>query len=268
MNSLITYWLSRTPGAAPEGPFTVGQLKAMYRTGAINAEAQLCPNGEQEWTESRFLLEEDSEDMGPASVATLPPLPQASVKDRMRRYDEEFSRREKKKGCNRGCLWSMGIIIALICLAGLLPKPGSEPAIPAPPPAPSPDMAAYYKTPEGQEARKKYEESVKKANAEAYQRQQAAANRASSAIQPSAWDGSVSEAKRFIERTVRDPSAIKYNQWKNFTNAARHITTVDFTATNGFGGPSRETWVFSFDRLSGKLMYVSSGGKTLYDAEP
>ena len=92
-----------------------------------------------------------------------------------------------------------------------------------------------------------------------------AASRPVSAIDPSRWDGAVTEVKSFIERSVRDPSTVKYNQWKNFTTSTNHITTVDFTATNGLGGPSRETWTFSFDKHSGQLQTVFDGKSFLFD---
>jgi hypothetical protein len=72
MNALKTYWLSRTMGATPEGPFTFGQLKAMYKTGAINAEAQVCVNGEEDWTEARWMLEEVEQEQGQSSMMAPP----------------------------------------------------------------------------------------------------------------------------------------------------------------------------------------------------
>ena len=118
--------------------------------------------------------------------------------------------------------------------------------------------AAFLKTPEGKVelARRQEEQRMKLAE------EMTRIDR----VEVSSWDGSVDEVKKFIARSVRDPSAVKYNQWKNFTNDTNHITTVDFTATNGFGGPSRETWVFSFEKLTGKLQTVFDGNKFLYDA--
>lgn len=87
-----------------------------------------------------------------------------------------------------------------------------------------------------------------------------------SAVDVSAWDGSVSAAKSFVKNSVRDPSSVKYNSWKNYVAGTRHITTADITATNGFGGPVRQTWVFSFDKQTGALMTVLVGGKTVFEA--
>jgi hypothetical protein len=117
---------------------------------------------------------------------------------------------------------------------------------------------AYLLTPEGQAEVKRRQEEERKRLAEEMKK--------IDRVEVSAWDGSVDEAKKFIARSVRDPSSVKYNQWKNFTNDTNHITTVNFTATNGFGGPSRETWVFSFEKLTGKLQTVFDGNKFLYDA--
>ena len=74
MNALKTYWLSRTMGASPEGPFTFGQLKAMYKTGAITAESQVCVNGEDDWTEARWMLEEveQEQQQGQMPMMTAP----------------------------------------------------------------------------------------------------------------------------------------------------------------------------------------------------
>lgn len=49
MNSLTTYWLCRAPGSATEGPFTLGQLRAMYGSGSITSEAKVCMNGQKNW---------------------------------------------------------------------------------------------------------------------------------------------------------------------------------------------------------------------------
>lgn len=81
------------------------------------------------------------------------------------------------------------------------------------------------------------------------------------AIQPAPWDGSVAEAKAEIARRVRDPGKVTYHEWKNFTNPDRHITTVDLTTINGYGGPSRQKWAFSFDRKTGELMTLLINGK-------
>lgn len=118
--------------------------------------------------------------------------------------------------------------------------------------------AAFLRTPEGKAELERRQEAERVRLAEEL--------KSIDRVEVSSWDGSVEGAKKFIASSVRDPSAVKYNQWKNFTNDTRHITTVDFTATNGFGGPSRETWVFSFEKLSGKLQTVFDGNKFLYDA--
>lgn len=76
-------------------------------------------------------------------------------------------------------------------------------------------------------------------------------------IRPSPWDGSVKEVKAFIERSVRDPSSLKYNHWSNRGSGQNLATTVDFTATNGFGGPSREIWLFQINRSSGEILEIT-----------
>lgn len=100
MKPVTTYWLCRTTGAATEGPFTFGQIKAMYQTGAINAEALICPNGEEEWMEARWMLEAADE-----ARQTPAPAPQPQV---------VYVREKKDKKGTCGCM------TAVACLIGLL----------------------------------------------------------------------------------------------------------------------------------------------------
>lgn len=44
-----TYWLSRTPGTQPEGPYFFDQLERMFASGHVTAQAQICPQGGKEW---------------------------------------------------------------------------------------------------------------------------------------------------------------------------------------------------------------------------
>lgn len=104
MSSLNTYWLSRTPGATPEGPFTFGQLKAMYATGAINAEAQVCANSEEEWTEARWMLEEAVE-----SFST-----ELSQRTEQRAPMHGKRKRKSKAGCGPSVLFLVGLVMCVI----------------------------------------------------------------------------------------------------------------------------------------------------------
>lgn len=61
MNSLKTYWLSRAPGSAAEGPFTLAQLTAMYGTGSVTAQAVLCEVGADAWIGVVELMEGDGQ---------------------------------------------------------------------------------------------------------------------------------------------------------------------------------------------------------------
>jgi hypothetical protein len=99
MKPLTTYWLCRTTGAATEGPFTFGQIKAMYQTGAINAEALICPNGEEEWTEARWILEEAEE------IVSRPIAPAPQVV-----YVHE--RKDKRGTC--GCMTAVACMVVLL----------------------------------------------------------------------------------------------------------------------------------------------------------
>lgn len=79
-----------------------------------------------------------------------------------------------------------------------------------------------------------------------------------SRLRPSEWDGSVPAVKEWISENVRDPGSVKYHSWDNQLLEGGVTSTVDFTAVNGFGGPSRDTWQFIFSRRSGDLLRVTS----------
>lgn len=82
-------------------------------------------------------------------------------------------------------------------------------------------------------------------------------SRPASAIQPSAWDGSVAQVKNWIRARAKDPTSVKYHEWKNVTKDGKHITTVDCTMTNGFGGPSRSRLMFLLDAGSGAIEEIA-----------
>ena len=117
-------------------------------------------------------------------------------------------------------------------------------------------MIAYWKTPEGQAKRKSMEQAAKAAEAK----------RAASVdlVKVSAWDGSVEEAKAFIRRSVADPSAVKFNDWRHIVNDVVHVVRVDFTGVNAVGGPVRLNWAFTFQKQSGKLILVADGERILH----
>ncbi len=91
-----------------EGPFTFGQLKAMYQTGAINAEALVCPNGEEEWTEARWMLEEVEAELGRPSTMQGMPVRQVANPGTVK------LRRGQKNGCVSGFLFLVGIALLFV----------------------------------------------------------------------------------------------------------------------------------------------------------
>lgn len=54
MNETL-YWLET--GGEASGPFTAGQIREMFRTGAIPATAQVCPRGGRAWQPVLTLME-------------------------------------------------------------------------------------------------------------------------------------------------------------------------------------------------------------------
>lgn len=93
MNSLTTYWLCRAPGSATEGPFTLGQLKSMYATGAIHAQALICEHGGEEWSEARWMLEAEEK----------------PIQNSVPRVIYVKEKKDKKGSC--GCLAALACVI-------------------------------------------------------------------------------------------------------------------------------------------------------------
>ena len=83
-------------------------------------------------------------------------------------------------------------------------------------------------------------------------------DRVNESVLPGAWDGAVPIAKTFIRAAVRDPSSLKFNTWSNKTFGSILKSQVDFTATNGFGGPVRERWSFTINQEAGKIVSVAN----------
>lgn len=116
MNTLTTYWLCRAPGCATEGPFTLGQLRAMHGTGAVNAASVVCRQGEQDWLSLDDELGAVEIERGPVlSKPTAAAPRQPSFEESMRRRDAAHA-----NGYNKAINW----ITALICLTGAVPVLG------------------------------------------------------------------------------------------------------------------------------------------------
>jgi len=102
MNPLTTYWLCRTPGATPEGPFTLGQIRKMYDGGAITAEGQICRNGEEEWTGIDDELA--AVEIGSEPVMTAPQRQRVRGK----------KKRKSKAGCGPAILFLLGLFFLVV----------------------------------------------------------------------------------------------------------------------------------------------------------
>ena len=115
MNSLTTYWLCRAPGSATEGPFTLAQLRAMYGSGSIMAEALVCRNGEEEW----LGLEDELQAV------------EISQENKAAVYEQRRPPVKRKRGQKNGCVsaffflfgvvmlfvfWPIGLLIILAAL--------------------------------------------------------------------------------------------------------------------------------------------------------
>lgn len=194
-----TYWLARGPGQKKaEGPFALGQIRAMYESGALTARALCCLEGTEDWRE-----------VGEELAATAPPKPAP------RREVVVVERGQKTSCTSWGCL---GLVLLGVGSAIFAPsKPSTSASV-------------------GARAASSFD--------------------AGSKLTVSAWDGSVKEAKDWIAGQVRDPSSIKYHSWETVSKDKAVMTTVDFTTTNGFGGPSRATYHFLFAKDSGALLTV------------
>jgi len=92
----MTYWLCRAQGSATEGPFTLAQLRAMYAAGTITAEALICEQGAQEWSEASLLLDIDQ----PAGRQAPPRV--------------VYVKEKKDKNANCGCWTALGCVIVFV----------------------------------------------------------------------------------------------------------------------------------------------------------
>lgn len=93
-------------------------------------------------------------------------------------------------------------------------------------------------------------------------------DRSPAASRPSFREAGESEvrayAKKCIEAMVRDPSAVKYHSMNVVNLRDVWVVKVDFTATNGFGGPERANWNITVNKASGTvtMVYDAIAGKT------
>jgi len=52
------YYISKAGDVEPEGPYTVGQVVAMWNNGALKSDAQICEEGTGEWQELKYKIHE------------------------------------------------------------------------------------------------------------------------------------------------------------------------------------------------------------------
>lgn len=66
----------------------------------------------------------------------------------------------------------------------------------------------------------------------------------------SAWDGSVSEVKKYLNTILKDPSSFEAIKWGNVVRTCDGYTVfLTYRARNGFGGMTITTQVFFMDKM-------------------
>jgi len=79
-------------------------------------------------------------------------------------------------------------------------------------------------------------------------------------------DGAIFTSKEIIKKAVRDPSSVKWNEEVAWVKEGTMNVSIDFTASNGFGGPVRDTWFFTYS-IEGKVASViTSKGDQIFKA--
>ena len=70
--------------------------------------------------------------------------------------------------------------------------------------------------------------------------------RARPVVENSAWDGSVSQVKRWLEANAKDPSSLEYIEWSSVQKSAEggFVVRVKYRGKNSFGGYTVENKVF------------------------
>lgn len=67
-------------------------------------------------------------------------------------------------------------------------------------------------------------------------------------VENSAWDGSVSQVKRYIERNAKDPKSVDYIDWSKVSRqGSGYVVRVKYRAKNSFGGFVVEEKIFVLD---------------------
>lgn len=121
------------------------------------------------------------------------------------------------------------------------------------------DWEAYWKTPEGQEVKRKEAEARGSADSETG-RGGDVETRMAEAARPSVWDGSVEVVKALVKVSANDPAGVTYNAWKTMSMGEdQQVTVVDFTVKNAFGGPVRHVWRVILDPRDGKVKGLHDG---------
>lgn len=68
-------------------------------------------------------------------------------------------------------------------------------------------------------------------------------------VSNSAWDGSVHQVVRWLEKNLRDPSSVEYIEWSPVTkvDSGGYRVRVKYRAKNGFGGYVVSNQLFALD---------------------
>lgn len=83
------------------------------------------------------------------------------------------------------------------------------------------------------------------------------------AVKRMAESASLAKSKLVIKATVRDPSSVKWNDEAAWTKDGLVNVLLDFTTLNGFGGPVRETWYFTFTPEGKAVSVLTPRGEEL-----
>jgi hypothetical protein len=111
-----TYYLSKGPGQAGEGPFTAAQIRAMRERNIIGDEAKVCAVGALEWREMR-------EELGDLPSAQPPDQsPGEAPPAKMRSWDKPIDRPEEEDPLvgtlGTAASWMFVAFLVLSCIPG------------------------------------------------------------------------------------------------------------------------------------------------------
>jgi hypothetical protein len=95
-----------------EGPFTLDQLRGMWKIGRVNALTQVCIEGDQEWTPLEWMEEQ----LNPKPVYQAPALT---------REQRMFESAKNVKGADKAVIFTvMAVVIGVVAMSAISPNSG------------------------------------------------------------------------------------------------------------------------------------------------